>query len=148
MSLYSIYFTQVLLPLLDLRYSQSHSNITIATENAFVLFFFCHFSELIRHLRAFPSFTNYEQVFCVCFQKFAATYIKKKFCHVSVSHEYFFSTVFFSIHFHRNHWSPYSIFSTIQYNINMTWRYYKWYEWSFCSRRMTSEFQFKLEMLS
>ena len=40
MSLYSIYFTQVLLPLLDLRYSQSHSNITIATENAFVLFFF------------------------------------------------------------------------------------------------------------
>ena len=79
MSLYSIYFTQVLLPLLDLRYSQSHSNITIATENAFVLLFFCHFSELIRHLRAFPSFTNYEQVFCVCFQKFAATYIKKSF---------------------------------------------------------------------
>ena len=99
MSLYSIYFTQVLLPLLDLRYSQSHSNITIATENAFVLFFFCHFSELIRHLRAFPSFTNYEQVFCVCFQKFAATYIKKKFCHVSVSHEYFFCTVFFQFIF-------------------------------------------------
>ena len=98
MSLYSIYFTQVLLPLLDLRYSQSHSNITIATGKCiFVLF--CHFSELIRHLRAFPSFTNYEQVFCVCFQKFAATYIKKKFCHVSVSHEYFFSTVFFQFIF-------------------------------------------------
>ena len=63
------------------------------------LYFFCHFSELIRHLRAFPSFTNYEQVFCVCFQKFAATYIKKKFCHVSVSHEYFFSTVFFQFIF-------------------------------------------------
>ena len=140
MSLYSIYFTQVLLPLLDLRYSQSHSNITIATGKCiFVLF--CHFSELIRHLRAFPSFTNYEQVFCVCFQKFAATYIKKKFCHVSVSHEYFFSTVFF------NSFSQESLISvqhllSILYNINMTWRNYKWYEWSFCSRRMTSKFQF------
>ena len=35
---YSIYFTQVLLPLLDLRYSQSHSIIAIATGNAFILF--------------------------------------------------------------------------------------------------------------
>ena len=149
MSLYSIYFTQVLLPLLDLRYSQSHSNITIATENAFVLFFFFVIFQnsfvIFVHFRVLQIMSKF---FCVCFQKFAATYIKKKFCHVSVSHEYFFSRVFFSIHFHRNHWSPYSIFSTIQYNINMTWRNYKWYEWSFCSRRMTSEFQFKLEMLS
>ena len=104
MSLYSIYFTQVLLPLLDLRYSQSHSNITIATENAFVLFFFfCHFSELIRHLRAFPSFTNYEQVsFVFAFKSLQLHILKKSFVMclylTNISFlEYFFQFIFTGI---------------------------------------------------
>ena len=98
MSLYSIYFTQVLLPLLDLRYSQSHSNITIATGNAFLYFFviFLNSFVIFVHFRVLQIMSKF---FCVCFQKFAATYIKKKFCHVSVSHEYFFSTVFFQFIF-------------------------------------------------
>ena len=98
MSLYSIYFTQVLLPLLDLRYSQSHSNITIATGNAFLYFFVISQNSFVIfvHFRVLQITSKF---FCVCFQKFAATYIKKKFCHVSVSHEYFFSTVFFQFIF-------------------------------------------------
>ena len=98
MSLYSIYFTQVLLSLLDLRYSQSHSNITIATGNAFLYFFVISQNSFVIfvHFRVLQIMSKF---FCVCFQKFAATYIKKKFCHVSVSHEYFFSTVFFQFIF-------------------------------------------------
>ena len=148
MSLYSIYFTQVLLPLLDLRYSQSHSNITIATENAFVLFFFFVIFQnsfvIFVHFRVLQIMSKF---FVFAFKSLQLHILKKVLSCVCISRIFLFYGIF-SIHFHRNHWSPYSIFPTIQYNINMTWRNYKWYEWSFCSRRMTSEFQFKLEMLS
>ena len=148
MSLYSIYFTQVLLPLLDLRYSQSHSNITIATENAFVLFFFLSFFRTHSSFSCISEFYKlWASFFVFAFKSLQLHILKKVLSCVCISRIFLFYSIF-SIHFHRNHWSPYSIFPTIQYNINMTWRNYKWYEWSFCSRRMTSEFQFKLEMLS
>ena len=117
MSLYSIYFTQVLLPLLDLRYSQSHSNITIATGNAFVLFFFFVIFQnsfvIFVHFRVLQIMSKF---FVFAFKSLQLHILKKVLSCVCISRIFLFHGIC-SIHFRRNHWSPYSIFylySTIQ----------------------------------
>ena len=105
---FSLYFTQVLLPLLDLRYSQSHSIIAIATGNAFILFlsfFRTHSSSscISEFYKLWATF------FVFAFKSLQLHILKKSFVMCLYLTNISFLR-YFSIHFHRNHWSPCSIF--------------------------------------